>query len=176
MISFLNNIFKICFDHEWSWNTIRLCLQFSIMKSKTSTDLITILLYIIHKFYNFSLVIRRAQVPSWSIVMHPQRRIIGFWASYIRDHTMHILLFMLQATVDLPSVASFDPYTPRITLDSKAVTGSQAFAAVLKEHLLHMFQQPIEARLQMLKPGTCGTLETKTKEIQTVHVRQRMPN
>ena len=97
MISFLNNIFKICFDHEWSWNTIRLCLQFSIMKSKTSTDLITILMYIIHKFYNFSLVIRRAQVPSWSIVMHPLRRIIGFWASYIRDHTMRVLLFVFSS-------------------------------------------------------------------------------
>ena len=37
---------------------IHLCLKFSIMKRKTSPDLITILLYI----YNFSLVIRRAQV------------------------------------------------------------------------------------------------------------------
>ncbi|XP_046899941.1 E3 ubiquitin/ISG15 ligase TRIM25 isoform X3 [Hypomesus transpacificus] len=61
-------------------------------------------------------------------------------------------LAFLQASVDLPSQATFDPYTPRVNLDSKAVAASQAFAAVLREHLSHLFNQPVEARLQKLRP------------------------
>ena len=77
---------------------IHLCLKFSIMKRKTSPDLITILLYI----YNFSLVIRRAQV---SLLINRDastlRRIIGGWASYIRDHTMRVLLFVFSSPLVL---------------------------------------------------------------------------
>ncbi|XP_062303949.1 E3 ubiquitin/ISG15 ligase TRIM25-like isoform X3 [Osmerus eperlanus] len=62
-------------------------------------------------------------------------------------------LAFLQASVDLPSQVTFDPYTPRVNLDSKAVAASQAFAAVLREHLFHIFNQPVEARLQILRPG-----------------------
>ncbi|KAM4612323.1 E3 ubiquitin/ISG15 ligase TRIM25 isoform 2-T3 [Polymixia lowei] len=62
-------------------------------------------------------------------------------------------LAFLQASVDLPSVVAFEPYTPRINLDTKVVTATQAFAAILKEHLADLFKQPVEARLQMLKPG-----------------------
>ncbi|XP_067115720.1 E3 ubiquitin/ISG15 ligase TRIM25 isoform X2 [Osmerus mordax] len=62
-------------------------------------------------------------------------------------------LAFLQASVDLPSQAAFDPYAPRVNLDSKAIAASQAFAAVLKEHLFHIFNQPVEARLQILRPG-----------------------
>ena len=55
--------------------------------------------------------------------------------------------------MDLPTQAAYDPYTPRVNLDSKAVAATQAFAAVLREHLSHLFNQPVEARLQKLRPG-----------------------
>ncbi|XP_071384304.1 E3 ubiquitin/ISG15 ligase TRIM25 isoform X2 [Centroberyx affinis] len=58
----------------------------------------------------------------------------------------------LQASADLPSVVTFDPYLPKSNMDSKMVTAAQAFAAVLKEHLTEVLKQPVEARLQMLKP------------------------
>ena len=92
MISFLNNIFKICFDHEWWWNILHLCLYSLALWKENHYDIV-----VYHKFYNFSLLLRRAQVPSWSIVMHPLRRIIGGWASYIRDHTMRVLLFVFSS-------------------------------------------------------------------------------
>nr|AZP54343.1 TRIM25 short isoform [Larimichthys crocea] len=61
-------------------------------------------------------------------------------------------LGFLQASYNLPQNTNFDPYTPRINLDSKKVIASQAFAAALKEHLAEMFNQPFEARQVMLKP------------------------
>ncbi|XP_044044670.1 E3 ubiquitin/ISG15 ligase TRIM25-like isoform X2 [Siniperca chuatsi] len=65
-------------------------------------------------------------------------------------------LAFLQASFDLPSAANFDPYTPRISLDSKKVTATQGFAAALKEHLTEILKQPVEARLPILKPGECA--------------------
>uniref|UniRef100_UPI0037E86317 E3 ubiquitin/ISG15 ligase TRIM25-like n=1 Tax=Semicossyphus pulcher TaxID=241346 RepID=UPI0037E86317 len=61
-------------------------------------------------------------------------------------------LAFLQASFDLPRVANFDPHPPRINLDSKKVIATQAFAATLKEHLTEILKQPVEARLQTLKP------------------------
>ncbi|KAM6942183.1 E3 ubiquitin/ISG15 ligase TRIM25-like isoform 2-T3 [Lycodopsis pacificus] len=61
-------------------------------------------------------------------------------------------LAFLQASFNLPPAVTFEPYTPRITLDSKKVTATQAFAALLKEHLTEMLKQPVEARLPKLKP------------------------
>ncbi|KAM9363273.1 E3 ubiquitin/ISG15 ligase TRIM25-like [Symphorus nematophorus] len=61
-------------------------------------------------------------------------------------------LSFLQASFDLPRVVKFDPHTPRISLDSKKVMATQAFAAALKEHLTEIFTQPVEARLLTLKP------------------------
>ncbi|XP_029368056.1 E3 ubiquitin/ISG15 ligase TRIM25-like [Echeneis naucrates] len=57
----------------------------------------------------------------------------------------------LQASFDLPRVVKFEPHIPRINLDSKKVTATQAFAAALKEHLMETFQHPVEARLQIIK-------------------------
>uniref|UniRef100_A0A8D3C1K9 Tripartite motif containing 25 n=1 Tax=Scophthalmus maximus TaxID=52904 RepID=A0A8D3C1K9_SCOMX len=65
-------------------------------------------------------------------------------------------LAFLQASFNLPSAVNFDPYTPRIYLDSKRVMANEAFAAGLKEHLTELFKQPVEARLQMMKPGEWG--------------------
>uniref|UniRef100_A0A8C4F413 Tripartite motif containing 25 n=1 Tax=Dicentrarchus labrax TaxID=13489 RepID=A0A8C4F413_DICLA len=62
-------------------------------------------------------------------------------------------LAFLKASFDLPRVVKFDPYAPRVHLDSKKVMASQAFAAALKERLTEILTQPVEARLLMLKPG-----------------------
>lgn len=59
----------------------------------------------------------------------------------------------LQAAFTLPQAVNFDPYTPRINLDSKKVLASQAFATTLKDHLREMFRHPVEARIPMIKPG-----------------------
>ncbi|KAJ4944762.1 hypothetical protein JOQ06_013302 [Pogonophryne albipinna] len=61
-------------------------------------------------------------------------------------------LAFLQASVNLPKAASFDPYTPQINLDSKKVKATQAFCADLKEHLTEMFKPPVEDRLWIRKP------------------------
>ncbi|XP_029368029.1 E3 ubiquitin/ISG15 ligase TRIM25 isoform X2 [Echeneis naucrates] len=60
-------------------------------------------------------------------------------------------LAFLQASFNLPQAVNFDPYTPRINLDSKKVTASLASAAALKEHMSEIFKQPVEAREQMIK-------------------------
>ncbi|KAM7393638.1 hypothetical protein PAMP_020495 [Pampus punctatissimus] len=62
-------------------------------------------------------------------------------------------LAFLQASFDLPRVVKYDPHTPRINLDSKKVIATQTYAAALKEHLGEIFQQPVEARLAMVKTG-----------------------
>ncbi|XP_071360851.1 E3 ubiquitin/ISG15 ligase TRIM25-like isoform X5 [Trachinotus anak] len=58
----------------------------------------------------------------------------------------------LQASFELPTVVKFEPYVPWIHLDSMKVTATQAFAAALKEHLTETLQQPVEARLPIIKP------------------------
>ncbi|XP_041839408.1 E3 ubiquitin/ISG15 ligase TRIM25-like isoform X2 [Melanotaenia boesemani] len=59
----------------------------------------------------------------------------------------------LQASFDLPKVVKFDPYPPRINLDSKRVMSVQTFATVLRESLTETFAQPFEARGALFKPG-----------------------
>ncbi|XP_074487175.1 E3 ubiquitin/ISG15 ligase TRIM25 isoform X3 [Sebastes fasciatus] len=61
-------------------------------------------------------------------------------------------LAFLQASFNMPQAVTFDPHTPRINLDSKKVTATQAFSAALKEHLTEILKQPVEARLPILKP------------------------
>ncbi|KAM9769801.1 E3 ubiquitin/ISG15 ligase TRIM25-like [Menidia menidia] len=56
-------------------------------------------------------------------------------------------LGFLQASFTLPQAVNFDPYTPRLSLDSKKVLSSEAFAAGLHRHLTHILQQPVEARI-----------------------------
>ncbi|XP_026216093.1 E3 ubiquitin/ISG15 ligase TRIM25 isoform X2 [Anabas testudineus] len=62
-------------------------------------------------------------------------------------------LAFLQNSFNLPPAVNFDPYTPRINLDSKKVIATQNFAAALKEHLTEILRQPVEARLPIKKPG-----------------------
>ncbi|XP_038834657.1 E3 ubiquitin/ISG15 ligase TRIM25-like [Salvelinus namaycush] len=59
----------------------------------------------------------------------------------------------LQASVDMPAAVAFDPYTPKVNLDSKAVAAWHAYSAVLREHLTHVLKQPVEVRLQILQPA-----------------------
>ncbi|XP_076585847.1 E3 ubiquitin/ISG15 ligase TRIM25-like isoform X1 [Chaetodon auriga] len=65
-------------------------------------------------------------------------------------------LAFLQASFDMPRAVKFDPYAPRINLDSKKVTATQAFAAALKEHLTEVLKQPVEARSLILKAAECA--------------------
>lgn len=58
-----------------------------------------------------------------------------------------------QTSFNLPPAVNFDPYTPRINLDSKKVMMSQAFAVDLKEHLAEIFKQPVEARQPIMRRG-----------------------
>lgn len=58
-----------------------------------------------------------------------------------------------QVSFDLPWTAKFDPQSPQISLDSKKVTMTQAFAVALKEPLMEIFKEPVECRLLRLKPG-----------------------
>ncbi|XP_075891898.1 E3 ubiquitin/ISG15 ligase TRIM25-like isoform X11 [Nelusetta ayraudi] len=61
-------------------------------------------------------------------------------------------LAFLQASFNLPAATNFDPYTPRINLDSKKVKAAQAFPVALREHLTEMIKQPVEDRQLSLKP------------------------
>lgn len=56
-----------------------------------------------------------------------------------------------QTSFNLPTAVNFDPYTPRINLDSKKVLGSQTFASGLKKHLIEILKQPMDARVLRLK-------------------------
>ncbi|XP_029949724.1 E3 ubiquitin/ISG15 ligase TRIM25-like isoform X3 [Salarias fasciatus] len=58
----------------------------------------------------------------------------------------------LKTSFKIPQAAGFDPYAPRINLDSKKVILSQSFAPALKEHLTELLKQPLEARLPIISP------------------------
>ncbi|CAK6969845.1 E3 ubiquitin/ISG15 ligase TRIM25-like [Scomber scombrus] len=53
----------------------------------------------------------------------------------------------LKTSLDLPQVVTFEPYTPRINLDSKKVMATLTFATFLKEYLTELCKPPIETRL-----------------------------
>jgi hypothetical protein len=52
-----------------------------------------------------------------------------------------------------------DPHTPKVNLDSRALAAWHAYSAGLREHLTHVLKQPVEARLQILKPGVCVCIQ-----------------
>ena len=54
----------------------------------------------------------------------------------------------LQTSFNLPIAVTFDPYTPRISLDSKKVLATEAFANMLKKNLTELLEQPVEARFK----------------------------
>uniref|UniRef100_A0A3P9KZ21 Tripartite motif containing 25 n=1 Tax=Oryzias latipes TaxID=8090 RepID=A0A3P9KZ21_ORYLA len=59
----------------------------------------------------------------------------------------------LQTSFTLPQAVNFEPYTPRVTLDSSKVMAAEIFPAVLKKHLTEMFGHPVAARIELLKPA-----------------------
>ncbi|XP_062401209.1 E3 ubiquitin/ISG15 ligase TRIM25-like isoform X2 [Sardina pilchardus] len=61
-------------------------------------------------------------------------------------------LSFLQAAVQLPPNAKFDPYCPRINLDSKAVIAYHSSAVAVKELLNRVLNAPLESRISLLKP------------------------
>ncbi|KAM3623505.1 uncharacterized protein V6R79_012035 [Siganus canaliculatus] len=71
----------------------------------------------------------------------------------------------LQSSLDLPRAVKFDPYTPRIHLDSKKVIATQAFTAGLKEYLTELLKQPVEARLLKLKPDGKAACDSGSAEL-----------
>ncbi|MBN3314254.1 TRI25 ligase, partial [Atractosteus spatula] len=59
----------------------------------------------------------------------------------------------LQTMVELPQVVTFNPYVPRINIDSKQVLSCQTAAVALKHFLGNLLEQPVEGRPQLLRPG-----------------------
>ncbi|XP_053274656.1 E3 ubiquitin/ISG15 ligase TRIM25 isoform X4 [Pleuronectes platessa] len=68
-------------------------------------------------------------------------------------------LAFLQVSFTLPAAVNFDPYTPRINLDSKKVMANETFALTLKDHLTELFKQPVESRLPLAKSEPLGNPE-----------------
>uniref|UniRef100_A0A1A8FA34 Tripartite motif containing 25 n=3 Tax=Nothobranchius korthausae TaxID=1143690 RepID=A0A1A8FA34_9TELE len=62
-------------------------------------------------------------------------------------------LAFLQAPFKLPPAVNFDPYTPRLSLDSKKVKQSEAFTAALKNFLMELLKHPHETRISILQRG-----------------------
>nr|XP_055054029.1 E3 ubiquitin/ISG15 ligase TRIM25 isoform X3 [Misgurnus anguillicaudatus] len=62
-------------------------------------------------------------------------------------------LTFLKARVDLPSVVNFEPYNPRINVDSKKVISYHSSAVALKEWIARLLEQPAENRILVLKPA-----------------------
>ncbi|XP_056102141.1 E3 ubiquitin/ISG15 ligase TRIM25 [Rhinichthys klamathensis goyatoka] len=62
-------------------------------------------------------------------------------------------LTFLKASVDLPSVVNFEPYNPRMTVESKEVIAYHSSAVALKEWITKLMEQPTENRIFVLKPG-----------------------
>lgn len=72
---------------------------------------------------------------------------------HINDRPSHQIrcFFSSQASLTLPQAVNYDPYSPRINLDSKKVMLSEAFAADMKNFLLQVLKQPMETRIQILR-------------------------
>ncbi|KAM9769807.1 E3 ubiquitin/ISG15 ligase TRIM25-like [Menidia menidia] len=58
----------------------------------------------------------------------------------------------LQASYELPKVVNFDPYTPRVSLDSEKLAVIQGSASALRAGLVALLAQPLEARVPLLRP------------------------
>ncbi|KAM4594838.1 E3 ubiquitin/ISG15 ligase TRIM25-like isoform 4-T4 [Fundulus diaphanus] len=73
-------------------------------------------------------------------------------------------LAFLQTSFNLPQAVSFDPYSPRINLDSKKVIQSEAFALTLKNYLTELLKHPVEARIPKLIAETTNTPSMTTEK------------
>ncbi|XP_062853432.1 E3 ubiquitin/ISG15 ligase TRIM25 [Trichomycterus rosablanca] len=64
-----------------------------------------------------------------------------------RSHSLDFL----QAMVEMPSVVNFDPYAPRINLDSKNVIAYHSNIVNLKEHISKNLHESVENRISFFK-------------------------
>uniref|UniRef100_A0A3Q2YC57 Tripartite motif containing 25 n=1 Tax=Hippocampus comes TaxID=109280 RepID=A0A3Q2YC57_HIPCM len=67
----------------------------------------------------------------------------------------------LQASLNLPKAAAFDPYAPRINFNSKKVTANEEFAVNLKKQMYYILNQPVGAR-PPLTDGAALSFDPKT--------------
>ncbi|XP_034044599.1 E3 ubiquitin/ISG15 ligase TRIM25-like [Thalassophryne amazonica] len=84
-------------------------------------------------------------------------------------------LTFLEAAVDLPAAVKFEPFVPRVNLDSKKVTAVQTSAVGLKKHLTEVFKQPFEARLPLPEVNT-GIVQTGEFTVNTDRQTPMMPS
>lgn len=76
------------------------------------------------------------------------------WSSKYTFLNEFLSVFLsLQTSFNLPQAVSYDPYSPRITLDSKKVVQAEAFVLTLKNYLTELLKQPVEARIPKLMAG-----------------------
>ncbi|XP_051568018.1 E3 ubiquitin/ISG15 ligase TRIM25-like isoform X2 [Myxocyprinus asiaticus] len=61
-------------------------------------------------------------------------------------------LSFIKTSVDLPSVVNFEPYVPRINVDSKEVIAYHSSTVALKAWITKFLDQPAENRIPILKP------------------------
>ncbi|XP_077381345.1 E3 ubiquitin/ISG15 ligase TRIM25 isoform X2 [Festucalex cinctus] len=57
----------------------------------------------------------------------------------------------IQASINLPKAAAFDPYAPRINFSSKKLAATEEFAVNLKKQLCYILNQPVDARPPLTK-------------------------
>ncbi|XP_061536000.1 E3 ubiquitin/ISG15 ligase TRIM25 [Phycodurus eques] len=97
----------------------------------------------------------------------------------------------LQASFNLPKAATFDPYAPRINLDSKRLIATEEFAVNLKKQMCDILNQPIDARLPLIKteeekiptrypikdhPPAAKAVNVKADKKKTPHKKPNKPN
>nr|XP_057931145.1 E3 ubiquitin/ISG15 ligase TRIM25 isoform X2 [Doryrhamphus excisus] len=67
----------------------------------------------------------------------------------------------LQASVNLPKAATFDPFPPQINLESPKLKAAQQFSVQLKEEMRQILSQPYDARTPLLKQEPKNTFGLK---------------
>lgn len=60
--------------------------------------------------------------------------------------------------MELPANANFEPYCPKVNVDSKAVIAYHSSVVAVKDLLNKILATPVESRISILKPGVCVCL------------------
>ncbi|KAM9857125.1 E3 ubiquitin/ISG15 ligase TRIM25 isoform 2-T2 [Aulostomus maculatus] len=81
-------------------------------------------------------------------------------------------LAFLQASFNMPQAVTFDPYTPRINLDSKKIMATHTFATSLKDHISEILKQPLAARLPVMKTGEKAASATGATPLSLTHQQE----
>lgn len=75
-------------------------------------------------------------------------------AIVLQDSLDKLKFFSPQASYDLPPATNYEPFTPRLTVDSKKVTSAQAFATSLKQNLTEMLKRHNGEEIKVSAAGT----------------------